>query len=566
MPASIDGAKRLRECDKYLDLHNDAEEKEKVKRAAECCRTILNYVNQAVKESENKQRLEDYQRRLDLSSLKQSENPIIAEFKNLDLTKKKMVHEGPLSWKVNKDKTIELYTLLLEDILVLLQKQDERLILKCHSKNLAGTADTRQNFSPIIKLSTVLVRSVATDNKSFFVLSMSDNGAQIYELMAQTVSEQRMWQHQITQSADSIKSKQCNVITQPELKPTLPPGPNPFEGIKSDDEEEEGEEAAFLDSDLADRLPFMKQRSRQGVAIDDNESNPFVLPPSRAEEALKACGALYPCVCVLVAALRQVLVTQMMSQKDGEGTGRAFGGRLQRTTSLRTPVDPGARGMVTLSSPENGMEQSKAGKEERLQGLDASDVCNYLVLEGSGESSTDDEVSGKEHHAAGDSGIDMKKLLSSVAQPGGAPTFSRQVLTYLRVLQAHLHYLKDVESKYIELHQRQAGHAAETEDNRGGPLGVRVVIGGYSEGVCWALVEGVCWAIVRGVIGGYSERISVSRTKPPSRCVWLREKAGKEHWLLSLINGPLLHGHSLDGGWGHHRAHPLRWHKAIREN
>lgn len=30
-----------------------------------------------------------------------------------------------------------------------------------------------------------------SDNKSFFVLSMSDNGAQIYELMAQTVSEQR---------------------------------------------------------------------------------------------------------------------------------------------------------------------------------------------------------------------------------------------------------------------------------------------------------------------------------------------------------------------------------------
>lgn len=31
----------------------------------------------------------------------------------------------------------------------------------------------------------------STDNKSFFVLSMSDSGAQIYELMAQTVSEQR---------------------------------------------------------------------------------------------------------------------------------------------------------------------------------------------------------------------------------------------------------------------------------------------------------------------------------------------------------------------------------------
>uniref|UniRef100_A0A671NWB9 Rho guanine nucleotide exchange factor 12-like n=1 Tax=Sinocyclocheilus anshuiensis TaxID=1608454 RepID=A0A671NWB9_9TELE len=166
----------------------DPEERSKVKQAGECCRNILTHVNQEVKEAENKQRLEDYQRRLDLSSLKQSENTMIAEFKNLDLTKRKMVHEGPLSWKVNKDKTIELYTLLLEDILVLLQRQDEKLILKCHSKNLAGTAETKHIFSPIIKLSTVMVRSVATDNRSFFVLSMSDNGAQIYELMAQTLA------------------------------------------------------------------------------------------------------------------------------------------------------------------------------------------------------------------------------------------------------------------------------------------------------------------------------------------------------------------------------------------
>lgn len=56
----------------------------------------------------------------------------------------------------------ELYTILLEDILVLLQKQDERLVLKFHGKNLAGAANTKNVFSPVIKLNTVLVRPVAT--------------------------------------------------------------------------------------------------------------------------------------------------------------------------------------------------------------------------------------------------------------------------------------------------------------------------------------------------------------------------------------------------------------------
>uniref|UniRef100_A0A8C2ZYR0 Rho guanine nucleotide exchange factor 12 n=1 Tax=Cyclopterus lumpus TaxID=8103 RepID=A0A8C2ZYR0_CYCLU len=335
---------------KYTD---NAVEKDKVKQAADGCRKILNHVNQAVKESEDKQRLEDYQRRLDLSSLKQTDNPMILELKNLDLTKRTMVHEGPLSWKVNKDKTIELYTLLLQDILVLLQKQDERLILKCHSKNLAGTADTKHIFSPIIKLNTVLVRSVATDNKSFFVLSMSDNGAQIYELMAPTVSDQRTWQRLITQRADAMKVKPHSVIPLPQ-----------------------------------------------------------------AEYAL-------------------------------EQTKRSTGVRLLRTTSLRTPVDSRARVMV-----HNGSEKNSSQIEDPTQDLGSGDTgffdspedyAGYLVLEGyggPGESSTDDDILG----CAADSGINLR--FSSTSQAGSLSSFSRQVLSHLRNLQANLNYLKEVEAKY----------------------------------------------------------------------------------------------------------------------
>uniref|UniRef100_A0A7N8XZR7 Rho guanine nucleotide exchange factor (GEF) 12a n=1 Tax=Mastacembelus armatus TaxID=205130 RepID=A0A7N8XZR7_9TELE len=300
---------------KYTD---NAVEKDKVKQAADCCRKILNHVNQAVKESEDKQRLEDYQRRLDLSSLKQTDNPMILELKNLDLTKRTMVHEGPLSWKVNKDKTIELYTLLLEDILVLLQKQDERLILKCHSKNLAGSADTKHIFSPIIKLNTVLVRSVATDNKSFFVLSMSDNGAQIYELMAPTVSDQRTWQRLITQRADAMKVKPHSIIPLPQT------------------------EYVALSSLIFTIIPLL--------------------------------------TCPLVAALKQVLVTQLMSQEAAEQTKRSTGGRLLRTTSLRTPVDSHARVMV-----HNGSEKNSSQTEDPVQDLGSGDTGFFDSPEDYGE-------------------------------------------------------------------------------------------------------------------------------------------------------------------------------------
>ncbi|KAF7668975.1 hypothetical protein LDENG_00271680 [Lucifuga dentata] len=480
---------------KYTD---NAVEKDKVKQAADCCRKILNHVNQAVKESEDKQRLEDYQRRLDLSSLKQTDNAMILELKNLDLTKRTMVHEGPLSWKVNKDKTIELYTLLLEDILVLLQKQDERLILKCHSKNLAGTADTKHIFSPIIKLNTVLVRSVATDNKSFFVLSMSENGAQIYELMAPTVSDQRTWQRLITQRADAMKVKPHNIIPLPQTdgerdsveiiaagvsrlsrdsdrtstgstqstdKESSPasgnvvqsslPGNNSFEGVKAEEEEEE---EGFVDPELPYR-----------VAEDGREGDSFSLFPSRADEALKT-----------LAALKQVLVTQLMSQEAGERTQRASGARLLRTTSLRTPVDSRAHVMV-----HNGSEKNSSQTEEPAQDLGSGDTgffdspedyAGYLVLEGYGgpaESSTDDDIlastTGKQlstsQGCTADSGINLR--FSSTSQAGSLSSFSRQVLSHLRNLQANLNYLKDIETKYNNLiRQRPERSVVDMDENK----------------------------------------------------------------------------------------------------
>uniref|UniRef100_A0A7M4ENL1 Rho guanine nucleotide exchange factor 11 n=1 Tax=Crocodylus porosus TaxID=8502 RepID=A0A7M4ENL1_CROPO len=141
-------------------------EHEKLSRARDQCREILRHVNEAVKRAENRHRLEAYQKRLDATSLERTSNPLAAEFKNLDLTSRRMIHEGPLSWRISKDKTVDLHVLLLEDLLVLLQKQDEKLVLKCHSKTALGSADTKQTFSPVLKLNSVLIRSVATGSGS----------------------------------------------------------------------------------------------------------------------------------------------------------------------------------------------------------------------------------------------------------------------------------------------------------------------------------------------------------------------------------------------------------------
>ncbi|XP_051054969.1 rho guanine nucleotide exchange factor 11 isoform X12 [Phodopus roborovskii] len=197
-------------------------EHEKLCRARDQCREILKFVNEAVKQTENRHRLESYQKRLDATALERASNPLAAEFKSLDLTTRKMIHEGPLTWRISKDKTLDLQVLLLEDLLVLLQRQEERLLLKCHSKTAVGSSDSKQTFSPVLKLNAVLIRSVATDKRAFFIICTSELGPpQIYELVALTSSDKNIWMELLEEAVQ-------NATKHPGAAPTpihpSPPG------------------------------------------------------------------------------------------------------------------------------------------------------------------------------------------------------------------------------------------------------------------------------------------------------------------------------------------------------
>ncbi|XP_025869511.1 rho guanine nucleotide exchange factor 1 isoform X5 [Vulpes vulpes] len=195
-------------------------EREKVELAAECCREILHHVNQAVRDMEDLLRLKDYQKRLDLSLLRQSSDPMLSEFKNLDITKKKLIYEGPLTWRLTKDKAVEVHVLLLDDLLLLLQRQDDRLLLKSHSRTLTPTPDGKTMLRPVLRLTSAITREVATDHKAFYVLFTWDQEAQIYELVAQTVSERKNWCSLITETAGSLK------VPAPASRPKPRPSPS----------------------------------------------------------------------------------------------------------------------------------------------------------------------------------------------------------------------------------------------------------------------------------------------------------------------------------------------------
>ncbi|XP_011430726.3 rho guanine nucleotide exchange factor 11 isoform X28 [Magallana gigas] len=175
------------------------EEYSRLERALKLSRSILAYVNQAVKDCENRNKLRLLQRKVDK---KQMDSP---EFKELDLTKHKLMLDGTLTWNINQRKSVDCHVVLLEDLLVLFQKQDDKLVLRQQSTQLvAGKEDSRYQFSPLLKLENVLhTNSKATDKKAFFVVSKT----QIYELSASSTEEQKKWIRHIKEAAESYKKR-----------------------------------------------------------------------------------------------------------------------------------------------------------------------------------------------------------------------------------------------------------------------------------------------------------------------------------------------------------------------
>ena len=90
-------------------------------------------------------------------------------FQALDLTTYRLIYDGPLTLKLGdtkRFKTIDLHVVLLEDCIMLLQKQDDKYLLKFHTSTVGNAAVGSQGHkfchSPVIKFSAMLVRPVAT--------------------------------------------------------------------------------------------------------------------------------------------------------------------------------------------------------------------------------------------------------------------------------------------------------------------------------------------------------------------------------------------------------------------
>ncbi|XP_073703893.1 rho guanine nucleotide exchange factor 1 [Garra rufa] len=350
---------------------DDAAEKENINQAAESCRKILNHVNEEVKSMENLLILKDYQRRLDTSGLKPS-NDLYSEYKNVDLSTRKMLFEGPLTWRVTKEKAIDVHCVLLSDLLVLFQKQDDKMVLKCQSKSNIAVQEGKQMLSPIIKLESVFLRDVATDPKALYVIFTWDSGAQIYELVAQSVGERKNWTEVIKSTVDELKKRGGNKPERPRVNSlhssTIGPAYSPVHAPLSPTEN--GGDLLKRGGRFKDSLTDEKSRESDSSLIDFLAINGFdLLSHTHTPPENFATGALDE-----VMYLKRLFVGSISLSDDSQTLGENGG------TASESQEADGGQSSVEESSTGGGTEGEETGGDGGNKGEEERGISAPLVL------------------------------------------------------------------------------------------------------------------------------------------------------------------------------------------
>ncbi|XP_041464034.1 rho guanine nucleotide exchange factor 18-like isoform X6 [Lytechinus variegatus] len=204
--AIIKPTKAIKATDK-IDTHD-------LTRALELVKAICHDVNMQVQERERWQRLMEIYNKTEARStgtLKSGK-----KFKKSDLlANRKLRHEGELYWKNARAKLTEVHGVLLTDVLLLLTENNGKY-----------TFASQDNKPPVIPLFKLMVRDVAIDPKSVYLISQNKAGPEMYEVMCTSEHARGEWKKRLLEAIE-----QC-------------PADDPVDsGIDNNNEEEEKKKA-----------------------------------------------------------------------------------------------------------------------------------------------------------------------------------------------------------------------------------------------------------------------------------------------------------------------------------
>uniref|UniRef100_A0A3P9M071 Rho/Rac guanine nucleotide exchange factor 2 n=1 Tax=Oryzias latipes TaxID=8090 RepID=A0A3P9M071_ORYLA len=168
------------------------EEEQALKKALQLLKELISSVDQEVLELDRTRRLQEIQARLDPRALAEVQEGGV--FRAGELLRRKLLHEGPLLWKVQGSRMKDVQVLLMSDILVFLQEKDQKFTFAALDK------------SPVVSLNNLIVRDIANQERGMYLISAS-TPPEMYELYASSKEDRKTWMSRIQQAAVSCPSR-----------------------------------------------------------------------------------------------------------------------------------------------------------------------------------------------------------------------------------------------------------------------------------------------------------------------------------------------------------------------
>ncbi|XP_032414823.1 rho guanine nucleotide exchange factor 2 isoform X3 [Xiphophorus hellerii] len=168
------------------------DERRDLQEALVLLKELIGSVDQEVLELDRNRRLQEVQARLDPRA--QAEVKGGGAFRGGELLRRKLLHEGTLTWKVQGSRMKDVQVLLMSDILVFLQEKDQKFTFASLDK------------SPVVSLTKLIVREVANQEKGMYLISDSAP-PEMYELYASSKDDRKTWMSCIQKAAQSCPSR-----------------------------------------------------------------------------------------------------------------------------------------------------------------------------------------------------------------------------------------------------------------------------------------------------------------------------------------------------------------------
>ncbi|XP_038163871.1 rho guanine nucleotide exchange factor 18 [Cyprinodon tularosa] len=189
-------------------LHNTregTEEHEDLTRAVSLIKDTIKEVDTLVNLHEKDSRLREIHNKMEPKAQGKIKDGRVFRREDLAQGRRRLLHEGTVSWKAASGRLKDILAVLLSDVLLLLQEKDQRYVFS-----------TVDNKPSVISLQKLIVREVAHEEKAMFLICASSSEPEMYEIHTTSKEERNTWMTHIRQAVESCPHSEERLVSEEE--------------------------------------------------------------------------------------------------------------------------------------------------------------------------------------------------------------------------------------------------------------------------------------------------------------------------------------------------------------